>query len=328
MNGGNWVYQFTVSDGDSLVATLPVEFCLETITQGTVTWQSVTYKFAVSAGNLPNVTVPGDVAFTRAADGSSVPICKTANITIATGALTLLDPAIAENKNRNINISVSGASSNENGHSKLNLNPNNPPNIHIKVAIQPRATHAANCYMTDSSGAFLADCVGTPVTASGSYDGRFAIVTNKKNTAVSTNPGQFYYNVTWENTTGSAQTVSVSFVREGVNPKGAQAIHAAVFEPMFGGVTPAQFEMVNDAIPGGSNDAIQGIVVPAGWTLWVNYHLEWDGLGATLFSTCTSNCTDAEAAGAAFQIVATITGAAGSGIEETCDSGAFGYKKK
>jgi hypothetical protein len=323
-NGGNWVYQFTVTDGDSLTATLPVAFCLETITEGTIEWQSVTFSFPVSAGNLPGVTVPGNVGFTKAADGNSPPICKTANIQIATGALTLSDPAIAENRNRNINISASGLPGNPHG---LNLG-GSTPNIHVQVAIQPRATHAANCYITDSSGAFLADCAGTPVTDSGSYDGRFAIVANKKNTAVSTNPGQFYYNVTWENTTGSAQTVDVDFERAGVNPKGAQAIHAAVFEPLFGGVTPVEFEVVNDSIPGASDDAIEGIVVPAGWTLWVNYHLEWDGLGSTLSSTCTSNCADAGTAGAPFQVVATITGGAGSGISETCDSGAAGYRKK
>lgn len=70
-----------------------------------------------------------------------------------------------------------------------------------------------SCFLTNSDGAFLADCDGVLVTESGSDEGRFAIVVNKKQIGVATNPGQFYYNLIWHNTTGAQQTVDVEFER-------------------------------------------------------------------------------------------------------------------
>jgi hypothetical protein len=79
------------------------------------------------------------------------------------------------------------------------------------------------------------------VTDSGSTNGRFVIVVNKKNIEVATNPGQFYYNIVWTNSTGFDQVVEVTFARTGVIPNGAQAIHGEVFPDPFTGVTPALF---------------------------------------------------------------------------------------
>ena len=142
------------------------------------------------------------------------------------------------------------------------------------------ATSNISCFITDSSGNFLTKCDGSLADQSGSDAGRFAIVANKKLIEVSTNPGQFYYNVLYHNSTSAPITVDVTFSRLGVDPKGAQAIHAALFAPPFSGITQDGFNDVNDGIPEGTDDQVQGITIPAGWTLWVDYHLQWTGLGS------------------------------------------------
>lgn len=323
-NNGSYTYQYTISDGDSITDTIQVEFCLTNVTQDEERpWQSVTFSFSAPSGGLPGVSQPANIAFAPDQEGGGLPAvaCKTANISINTGVLTLTDPNVAEEKAANLNVSAAGLPGNPQGTS---LSPNNPPNIHIKVSILP-AQSSTSCYITDSSGVLLAKCDGTPVAESGSDEGRFAIVTNRKEIGVATNPGQFYYNVVWLNSTGAPQVVDVNFQRDGVNHKGAQAIHAAVFEPVFGGVTPDAFELVNGEIPGGSDDTIAGIEVPAGWTLWVNYHLDWDGLGKPLPLNCTGDCEWANPSGQGFTVSATITGGS---VSEVCESGAWGYKKK
>jgi hypothetical protein len=328
-SGKVYTYHFTVYDGGSLDnVSIPVKFCLDDIDQqSTNPWASVTYSVPSAAGNLPGVTTSSStVAFTRAAHGDATPICDTADIVINTGTLNLTDPSTAQTKIANLNnFSVSGASTFESGSRKLNLNPTgNGVDVHIKVDILP-AQPAAHCYITDSSGMLLSDCQGRLVADSGSDDGRFAIVTNKKGIAVATNPGQFYYNVTWLNSTGAAQVVDVAFDRANVTAHGAQAIHAAVFAPAFSGITQENFNLVNDAIPGGAQDAISGITVPAGWTLWVNYHLEWAGVGGTLAPSCTGDCNLANPDGVGFSVAATISNET---VDAACSSGAWGFRKK
>jgi hypothetical protein len=170
----------------------------------------------------------------------------------------------------------------------------------------------------------LTDCTGTWVTESGSDDGRFSIVVNnKKNIQVSTNPGQFYYNFVWYNSTGSEQTVNVNFERTGVIPHGAQAIHSAVFNGYLSEVDPADFDEANmNGIPDGTDDEVLGIVVPAGSSLLVTYHLEWADKGQPVPPGIALNCEEAD------QLVEVIGEVSGTGITtESCTSGALGYKK-
>ncbi|MFH7326369.1 hypothetical protein [Desulfurivibrio sp. C05AmB] len=321
--GNNFTYQFAIDDGGSLNVSLPIKFCLTGSTpESDPTWESVTYTFGSPAGNLNGVTVPDSVRFTKEFDGDPASHnCKIANIAITTGVL------YEGNYVGSSNISVSSPDVGSGKDKvKVSLNPPKAPNIHYRVIVgEVDDSDNTNCYMTDSSGLLLADCAGNPVEASGSDNGRFAIVTNKRGTGVATNPGQFYYNVTWVNTTESEQTVDVDFVRYGVIPKGAQAIHAAVFSPPFSGLTQAGFDEVNDEIPGGSADHIGGIVVPDGWILWVNYHLEWVGLGSIVYNSTTNVCEDADPYGEGFSITATVTY---DGMTESCEAGAWGYLKK
>jgi hypothetical protein len=194
--------------------------------------------------------------------------------------------------------------------------------IHIRVLVKS-ATSNTSCFITDSSGNFLTGCDGVPADTSGSTAGRFAIVANKKLIEVSTNPGQFYYNVLYLNPGSAAITVDVSFLRSGVDPHGTQAIHAALFPPPFTGITPDGFDTVNDGIPGGANDSIMGITVPAGWTLWVDYHLDWSGVGSLVPSGCATECPYANQS---FSVRGTVADEAGS-FTDTCTAGASGYKK-
>lgn len=260
---------------------------------------TVAFRPHGQGGNLPGVSMPADTVIS--ADG-----CTNVTIGISTGALA---PG-AYNMNIDILVTVSP----QNTTAKVD----NVQNIHIQVLISD-GTSNISCFITDSSFVYLTNCAGGFVT-SGS-GGRFLINTNSRKIEVATNPGQFYYNVLWTNTTGSDQTVSISFGRTGVRPQGAQAIHAKTF-PSYPGVTYAEFEQVNDAIPGGNNDLIQNVVVKAGWTLWVDYHLEWNGLGATAPDGATNTCA---LANQAFSVTATVSNAS---VTAQCTAGASGYLKK
>lgn len=315
--GNNWVYGYSITDGGSVSDTLPIQIC---VTAQNRTWNSFTLEFGPSGmgGNLTNTQVPKptDVTF-NFVDSDTLPDCQNRNISITTGPLVLTDPNVAETFSKLFNI---GVKSNDPNPFTINLGQTSD-NIHIFINVLPVGSNIS-CFITDSSGNFLTNCAGETVDESGSNDGRFAIVANsKKNVAVSTNPGQFYYNVLWKNNTGSSQTVAVSFERNGVNPKGAQAIHAWAFAPPFSGVTVDNFNAVNEGIPGGSDDQIENIVVPNGWTLWVSYHLEWSGLGGPANHIATG-CGNASQQ---FAVTATVSG---TGItSESCTAGALGYRK-
>jgi hypothetical protein len=300
LTGENWRYAYEITAGGSVTDTLPISICS---TSAPNTAGATGYPLVLSmgpngqGGNLPGVTYPATVTF--AADG-----CQTINIALSTGDLS------SGNYNKEINIQK-GSSTPPNTQVSLNND-----NIHIQVKVT-EPENPISCFITDSSFNFLAACDGSVVTSGDG--GRFAIVTNKKGTQVATNPGQFYYNVLWTNTSGSEKTIDVSFARNGVNPQGAQAIHAEVF-PAFPDFSSDNFNSVNDAIPGGSDDAINAIVVPAGWTLWVDYHLEWAALG----SNNPISGTSCSSAGSAFSVTATVSD---DQTSSTCGAGASGYKK-
>ena len=316
-NGNSTFYEYTISDGGSVTDNIPVQFCVTG--QENTNWTSFQVQTAQTGGGgtLPNVTLPGNLTFTPA---TNLPVCKTATIQINTGPLTLADPQTAKQYVKNLNISIVNPNPST-GANKPQVNPTGSTEIHIQVLIKPAVSNIS-CFITDSSGNLLTKCDGSLADESGSDAGRFAIVANKKLIEVSTNPGQFYYNVLYHNPGSAAITVDVYFTRSGVSPKGAQAIHAALFAPPFSGITQDGFNEVNNGIPEGFDDQVLGITIPAGWTLWVDYHLEWNGLGSLVPSGCATECPNANQP---FSVTGTVTET--SGHSETCTAGAWGYKK-
>ncbi len=313
-NSNNWVYQYTIHDGESVSDTLPIQVCITE--QGTDPWTSFSVQFS-HTGGLAGTFTAADLSFTSPV---TVPSCQTRNIVFTTDALYLSNPAVSQDFQENFKLEdkdgVVPADSNKLGV-RWSQTANN---LKIHVTILPKDTTRISCYLTDSDGNFLTDCTGQVVNASGEDDGRFAIVLNKKGIAVATNPGQFYYNVLYKNEDSTPLTVNVGFTRSGVVPKGAQAIHAALFAPPFSGVTAENFDLVNDGIPEGSDDSIQNIQIPAGWTLWVTYHLEWEYLGTLVSPAATCGTADQ-----VFSVTGTI---GGTGITtETCTASASGYRK-
>lgn len=321
--GTSAFYLYTVNDGGSVVDSIPVEICPASQTGA---WSSFKVHFGSPAGNLTGVFVPGDVSFSFV-DVSTLPGCQTATINLNTGALNLTDPNVAQNFNANINLSLADESPST-GPNRLKVSLDGSRELHIRVAVMP-ATSNVSCFLTDSEGLFLTDCAGLLVSDSGSDDGRFRIVANKKLIEVATNPGQFYFNFVWRNTTGSARTVSVSFDRtndageESVLPKGAQALHAAVFNGFLETITTGDFDETNTGgIPEGTDDVVSGITVPANSSLLVTYHLDWAGLGYPVPSGCAGTC---EGANQQIKVMGTVTGT--DVTTESCTAEAFGYKK-
>jgi len=297
-----WVFDYTINSGQSLTDTLPLEICVTTQNAG---WTSLTLQIGADApaGNLPGVTLPGNQNF--ASDG-----CANVSIDVSTGSL------VAGNYQKNILIKTDSSAP---GNTHVDFVGGH---IHIRVHVRDVDSSAITCFTTDSNFDYLTDCNQNEVNSPGD-NGRFLIVANGKKIEVATNPGQFYYNVLWDNTTGSNQTVTINFARAGVTPHGAQAIHAKVFPPAPPLVIDAAaFDAVNSAIPSGHDDVLESIVVPAGWTLWVDYHLQWTGIGSPVPPLCATNCG---LANQLFQVTAAVSGA---GIDTAyCEAGATGYKK-
>jgi hypothetical protein len=267
--GNGDFYAYSITDGQSISDTIPVQLCITA--QESTSWTSFNVQFGPigAGGNLPGVTLPATVTFNESDVGTALPFCKTTNILISTGALNLPDPNVSKLFNKEINIGVTGETPSS-GLGKLKVSSTGESNIHIKVLVKPGSENNVSCFITDSSGNFLTNCAGEPVNASGSDDGRFAIVANKKLIEVATNPGQFYDNVLYVNTGSSPITVDVHFTRDGVDPHGTQAIHALVFAPPFSGITQDNFNDVNDGIPGGQMIRLMAsrfrLDGPYGWT--------------------------------------------------------------
>lgn len=295
-------YSYQITTGASITDSLPIQLCTTSTPTAAGTGYPLTLHFAPQGlgGNLPDVTVPADVTFT--ADG-----CQTVSINLNTGALA------DGNYNQNISIQDSSATP-SNTHVGFDHSV-----IHIKVTVT--STSSVTCFTTDSDFNFLVDCAGNSVT-SGSA-GVFTIVTNKKSIEVATNPGQFYYNLLYTNGSGADQTVTVTFTRSGVNPNGTQAIHAMVFSS-FPVLSATNFDAVNSAIPSGADDKLEGVTVPSGWTLWVDYHLEWAGLGAPAPAGIATSCSTANQN---FSVIGTVTLVSDGTLLGSCTAGGVGYKK-
>ena len=301
-NGANYFFDYHIAAGLAVTDLIPVEICAAITQAGDGAGYPMSLEVGNSGagGNLPGVTHDASVGF----NGNG---CQTIYIDIATGAL-------AEGDFNKVVAIKKGTEPDNKTQVSIDT-----PNIHIRVHVtEARST---SCFITDSEFQFLLDCAGNAVTSGDG--GRFAIVTNKKGVQVATNPGQFYYNILWTNTTGSDKTVKVNLARFGVRPQGAQAIHAKLF-PSFPTVDAATFAAVNDSIPGGADDNLENVVVPAGWTLWVDYHLEWGALGSIVSSAAANACG---AANQTFSVIGTVSDATTNDVLGTCTAGAAGYKK-
>jgi hypothetical protein len=192
-------------------------------------------------------------------------------------------------------------------------------NIHIGVVVGGLCADAIVCYFTSSDFVDLVDCSGNPVSTSSG--GTFQIVPNKKKgAAVATNPGQFYYNLLWTNSTAIAQTVTASFAGANLTNTGANSVHALTFAAGFTQDLSA-FELVNsDGTPCGPSGPCT-ITVPAGQTLWVTWHVAWAGIGgstAGISASCPGNQP--------ISAVGTLTDSL-SNVIGTCEADATGYLK-
>ena len=192
-------------------------------------------------------------------------------------------------------------------------------NIQIGVVVGGLCADAIVCYFTSSDFTDLVDCSGNPVSASSG--GTFQIVPNKKKSAVvATNPGQFYYNLLWTNSSASARTVTASFVGTNLTNTGANSVHALTFAAGFT-QDLTSFEMVNEnGTPCGPSGPCT-ITVPGGQTLWVTWHVAWAGVGGSslgISASCPGNQL--------MSAVGTLTDSL-SNVIGTCEADATGYLK-
>jgi hypothetical protein len=334
-NADPYKYEFSIPSGGALLETIPILVCLVSVDNpGGFTWTDTVAVDNITSGVPGTITVnPMTWTFTETSpvrdsdaypNPSNDPACKSGTVTIDTGTQTN-NGAVDIVYTSNITFKTQdGTSSNPtNGKGKVTDSLDKPDHFQIKLTVTPTALgDRISCYITDSEGNVLQKCDGTPANESGETDGTFAIVANKKGKAVATNPGQFYYNLFWENDTGSAQTVTVSFALSGLMSNGTQALHWLTF-PTIGGVNLNDFNAVIEGNPAGANGPISNIEVPANHTLYVTYHLEWVGLGSNVgdYGSC------GEANNTPVSLTGTVSGSF-SGSPDTCMAGALGYNKK
>ena len=304
-----WFYVICVPSGGNLSDTLHIHF---TDTDGnSTTGPTATVSFgAVGNPSLTSgITVPGNIVLD---DG----INNTADVNVPLSKTGLADGTY----NANLQISVAPPGSFTITHD----------NIHIQVTVGGACNPSSeiSCFFTDSNFLNLTDCSGTSVI--GNSGGTFQVVTNAKKIATATNPGQFYYNMLWSNTTGSDQTVTVNLQALNLISSNtdsllhpiAQAAHAYFFDTATGFTDPlADWNFVNSSgVKCGPNGPCT-LTVPANNTLFVTWHLVWTGIGQNALGVNTG-CANANAP------ISATGGVIGTNISETCTADALGYRKK
>jgi archaellum component FlaG (FlaF/FlaG flagellin family) len=318
-NAGIYVYTYTVTSGDALSDTIPLSICLDALSNP----DSISWSDQVEVSNIA-----GDFAGDVTSSGSPWPFdsitstvgsCQTGSLVIAipAGVLTTVGNSVYTT---NVLFDTTNGSPGS-GPTKLKDGFDTPKHIQIRINVTAADTSRITCFMTDSDGNVLLKCDGSPANASGETDGTFAIVANPRNKSVATNPGQFYYNLLWRNDTGSDQTVKVNMSLTGLVAQGAQAVHWLTF-PTSGGSVPG-FDQVIDGNPAGSTGSIKNVLVPAGDTLYVTYHLEWKGLGST--APTTNSCGDSS--NVKVKVAGTVTFGSPA-TTDNCTAGASGYLKQ
>jgi hypothetical protein len=208
--------------------------------------------------------------------------------------------------------------------------------IHVQVRVAGNCgAPPPICFTTDSQFGALLDCSGDPVALESNFGGTFQIVVNAKKIVVATNPGQFYYNLIWTNTTGAPHNITLTMAKsdDTLVTTGTNALHAAVFES--GEINPAsplvsQFDAVNtDGTPcgtgtTGSTPCKTTVTLGVGQTLWVTWHLAYAKIGLESSTVAPGACPGSEL------ISATCTVSDTTATEQltTCTAQASGFLKK
>jgi hypothetical protein len=314
-NPRQWWYVFCVPTGGTLNDTLHIQFT-DTDGNGTL-GETATISF--NANGDPNltsgITVPSSITLDDDPSTLTPPASAVVDV-------PLLKSGLADGTyNANLAISVSPPGSFTITHDT----------IHIQVTVGGACNPSSEitCFFTDSNFLNLTDCSGNSIT--GNTGGRFQIVTNAKKVATATNPGQFYYNMLWSNTTGSDQDVTVTLTPTNLIPSNtnsllkpiAQAAHAYFFDTATGFTDPlADWNFVNDfGQPCGPSGPCT-LTVPAGDTLFVTWHLVWNGIGQPA-GQYSNSCASANAP------ISATGQVSGTGITTaSCTADALGYRKK
>ncbi len=311
-----WFYHYVcVASGASIEDTLHISLRLGN-ERGDSTPVISTVSFSVHGNPTLRdaVSVPSPVSVT--AGGSTVFI----DFPISTGSLA--DGVYVAN----IQLSVSPASKVQLAHDT----------IHIQVRVGGDGCAAPpTCFITDSAFGALLDCSGNPVALESSFGGTFAIVYNAKKTVVSTNPGQFYYNLIWTNNTGDSHDISLTMSKSDATLKttGTNALHVAVFES--GDLDPAnplvsQFDAVNtNGTPcgtgtTGTTTCKTTVTLGAGQTIWVTWHLAYAKIGKNVSTVAAGGCPGSEL----IRATCTVNDSSSGDQLTTCTATASGYLKK
>ncbi len=304
-----WFYVICVPSGGNLSDTLHIHFT--DTNNNSTTGEIATVSFgAVGNPNLTSgITVP-----------ASIILDDTSNTT-GDVAVPLSKSGLADGSyHANLQISVSPPGSFTITHDV----------IHIQVTVGGACNPSSevSCFFTDSNFLDLTDCSGASIT--GNTGGTFQVVTNAKKIATATNPGQFYYNMLWSNTTGSDQSVTVNLSAIGLAPSNtdsllhpiAQAAHAYFFDTATGFTDPlADWNFVNSFGQKCGPSGPCTITVPANNTLFVTWHLAWSGVGQPALWVNTGCATANAPISATGEVV-------GTNIDDTCTADAKGYRKK
>lgn len=201
--------------------------------------------------------------------------------------------------------------------------------IHIQITVGGACSGPeVTCFFTDSAFNDLLDCGNPANPIIGNSGGTFQIIANAKKKAVSTKPGQFYYNMLVSNPTDDAKTVDVMLSSSGLLPTNtntlgqaiAQAAHAAFFDTATGFTDPAyDWNFVNTlGEPCGPYGPCT-MTLPAHNTLFVTWHLAWTGIGASV-TGISNTCPGSQNI--------TATGAVSGDLTGDCTATATGYLKK
>jgi hypothetical protein len=255
--GGNpeYFYATTVAAGSIIADTIPIKFDLYD-TNGTPGQQSAVTVDAV-----------GQVA---------------SSISFDAATFNMTDPQMGLIHYAYINASNLLAGNDYHANIQVNATPSNAVatshgTIHLLIHVVS-SNNTPSCYITDSSGLLLNDCAGQQVNTGG----EFLIITNQKK-VTATNPGQFYYNLTWTNNTGNPVTfTSLGLSGSNVVPQGTNSVHVLIYDAHS---FTASFDDVNQSgTPCGSLGTVckSPITVAAGQTLWLTWHVQYQYGGGSV----------------------------------------------
>lgn len=298
-DAANWRYVACLPNATSINETIPLEFRL--LDANDHPGDSVDVEID-PVGRLSDlVSVPS--RFTLLDNGSVATknILVTAN-EVSDGAYTL-NLRIEATPQRGVELSqrmvhvhflvgkACGGAEESESQSRPPQNPaQNPqqPSGGTIVTTPPPAANGSG-FFTDGEFNLLENCSGTDVT--GPDGGIYTIVARPQSNVISsTNPGTFYLNWIWDNTAGPEKEVEIELVNAlNLEPRGANAVHAAQFDANGFSTNEDNFDLVNeDGKPCGPAGPCK-VKVAAGKKLWINWHLTFSGKGASaagLSQTC------------------------------------------